>query len=214
MTDTPASALSDLRVLDLTDLTGAMCAKLMGDMGADVMKIEPPGGDPTRKIGPFLDARPGRERSLLYWFYNTSKRGLTLDLHTPDGQALFKRLVAKVDVVVESFPPGSLDALGLGYDTLAGLNPRLVLTSITPFGSSGPYADYASSDTVAQALGGMVYVNGFPDDPSAAGTRPASLPQRRVFCRYRNHVGAVGARRDRPGPVGRYQPARGRSRRG
>ena len=91
MTDTPASALSDLRVLDLTDLKGAMGAKLMGDMGADVIKIEPPGGDPTRKIGPFLDARPGHERSLLYWFYNTSKRGLTLDLHTPAGQALFKR---------------------------------------------------------------------------------------------------------------------------
>ena len=169
MTDTPASALSDLRVLDLTDLTGAMCAKLMGDMGADVMKIEPPGGDPTRKIGPFLDARPGHERSLLYWFYNTSKRGLTLDLHTSAGQALFKRLVAKVDVVVESFPPGSLDSLGLGYDTLADLNPRLVLTSITPFGQNGPYADYTSSDTVAQALGGMVYVNGFPDQPPLRG---------------------------------------------
>lgn len=169
MIDTPASALSDLRVLDLTDLKGALCAKLMGDMGADVVKIEPPNGDPTRHIGPFLDAGQDGRPSLLYCFYNTSKRGVTLDIHRPAGQALFKRLVPHVDVVVESFPPGTLDALGLGYDILAGLNPRLVLTSITPFGQSGPYATYKSSDTVAEALGGMVYVNGFPDEPPLRG---------------------------------------------
>ncbi len=169
MTDTPASALSDLRVLDLTDLKGALCAKLMGDMGADVVKIEPPDGDPTRHIGPFLGTRQDGRPSLLYCFYNTSKRGVTLDIRRPAGQALFKRLATHVDVVLESFPPGTLDTLGLGYDVLAGLNPRLVLTSITPFGQSGPYANYKSSDTVAEALGGMVYVNGFPDEPPLRG---------------------------------------------
>ncbi len=167
--DTPASALSDLRVLDLTDLKGALCAKLMGDMGADVIKVEPPDGDPTRDIGPFLDANQANRRSLLYCFYNTSKRGITLDVHKPAGHALFQRLVTNVDVVIESFPPGSLDKLGLGYEVLARLNPRLVLTSITPFGQSGPYADYKSSDTVAEALGGMMYINGFPDEPPLRG---------------------------------------------
>ena len=208
--DTPASALSDLRVLDLTDLRGALCAKLMGDMGADVIKIESPDGDPTRDIGPFLDASP--DRSLLYWFYNTSKRGVTLDVHKPAGQALFKRLVTNVDVVIESFPPGTLDRLGLGYDALTRLNPQLVLTSITPFGQSGPYADYKSSDTVAEALGGMVYVNGFPDEPPLRGLGLQAYHSAAFF-------GAIGTMsalwaRDchRPGSVGRYQPARSRGR--
>jgi len=165
MTDTTPAALSDLRVLDLTDLKGALCAKLLGDMGADVIKIEPPGGDPMRAIGPFLNDIPHRDRSLLFWFYNTSKRGLTLDVHQPAGQEIFKQLTAKADVVIESFAPGTLATLGLGYEHLKRLNPKLVLTSISPFGQTGPYRDYKSSDTVAEALGGMIYTNGAADEP-------------------------------------------------
>lgn len=160
----PPAALSDLRVLDLTDIKGALCAKLFGDMGADVIKIEPPGGDEIRTIGPFLDNQPHRNRSLLYWFYNTSKRGVTLDLQKSAGQEIFKQLVMKADVIVESFTPGTLTQWGIGYEQLKQLNPHLVLTSITPFGQTGPYRDYVSSDTVAEALGGMIYTNGFPDD--------------------------------------------------
>jgi len=162
--DTPPTALAGLRILDLTDLKGALCAKLFGDMGADVIKVEPLGGDATRAIGPFLNHHPHRDRSLFFWFYNTSKRGVTLDLYKPEGQALCKKLAAKADVVVESFAPGTMERLGLGYETLKQLNPNLVLTSITPFGQTGPYRDYKSSDTVAEALGGMIYTNGFPDD--------------------------------------------------
>lgn len=165
MREKAPAALSDLRVLDLTALTGALCGKLLGDMGADVIKIEPPDGDATRAIGPFLDGQPHRERSLLFWFYNTSKRGITLDLSQPEGQELFRALATRADVVVESFAPGTLERWGVGYDTLKRLNPRLVLTSITPFGQSGPYRDYRSCDTVAAALGGMLYVNGYPDEP-------------------------------------------------
>ncbi len=164
MSNVPPTALSDLRILDLTDIKGALCAKLFGDMGADVIKIEPPGGDAMRSIGPFLDHTPHHDRSLLYWFYNTSKRGVTLDLQKPGGQELFKQLVTTVDVVIESFAPGTLEKLDLGYEKLKRLNPQLVLTSITPFGQTGPYRDYKSSDTVAEALGGMIYTNGFPDD--------------------------------------------------
>lgn len=163
------AALADLRVLDLTDLKGALCPKLMGDMGADVIKIEPPGGDAMRTIGPFLDGKPHRDRSLLFWFYNTSKRGVTLDLHKPEGQNIFKKLVLQADVIVESFEPGALTRLGLGYETLKQLNPQVVLTSITPFGQTGPYRDYKSSDTIAEALGGMIYVNGAPEEPPLRG---------------------------------------------
>ncbi len=177
------TALSGLRILDLTDLKGAMCAKLFGDMGADVIKIEPPEGDATRRIGPFLDGQPRprgnvssprhemrdtfplSDRSLLFWFYNTSKRGITLDLNQPAGQELAKRLVETADVLVESAAPGTLARLGLGYDELKQLNPHLVLTSITPFGQTGPYQAYRSSDMVAEALGGMIWTNGFPDEP-------------------------------------------------
>jgi len=165
MIDITPAALSDLRVLDLTDLKGALCAKLLGDMGADVIKIEPPEGDTTRTIGPFLDGVPHRDRSLLFWFYNTSKRGITLDVRQPAGREIFTQLAAKADVIIESFPPGTLASLGLGYDELKRLNPKLVLTSISPFGQTGPYRDYHSSDTVAEALGGMIYTNGAPDEP-------------------------------------------------
>ena len=159
------TALAGLRILDLTDLKGAMCAKLFGDMGADVLKIEPPEGDATRRIGPFLDGQPHLEQSLLFWFYNTSKRGITLDLNQQAGQELAKQLAAKADVLVESAAPGTLARLGLGYDELKQLNPNLVLTSITPFGQTGPYQSYRSSDIVAEALGGMIWTNGFPDEP-------------------------------------------------
>ncbi len=159
------TALAGLRILDLTDLKGSLCTKLFGDMGADVIKIEPPEGDATRRIGPFLDGKPHPERSLLFWFYNTSKRGITLDLNQQAGQELVKQLAAKVDVLVESAAPGTLARLGLGYDELKQLNPNLVLTSITPFGQTGPYQAYRSSDMVAEALGGMIWTNGFPDEP-------------------------------------------------
>ena len=159
------TALAGLRILDLTDLKGAMCAKLFGDMGADVIKIEPPEGDAMRRIGPFLDGQPHPDRSLLFWFYNTSKRGITLDLDQHAGQELAKQLATKADVLVESAAPGTLARLGLGYDELKQLNPNLVLTSITPFGQTGPYQAYRSSDMVAEALGGMIWTNGFPDEP-------------------------------------------------
>ena len=159
------TALAGLRILDLTDLKGALCAKLFGDMGADVIKIEPPEGDATRRLGPFLDGQPHPDRSLLFWFYNTSKRGITLDLNQPASQEVVKQLAAQADVLIESATPGTLARLGLGYDELKQTNPNLVFTSITPFGQTGPYRAYRSSDMVAEALGGMLWTNGFPDEP-------------------------------------------------
>src|SRR5262249_15307525 len=123
--DTLAGPLAGLRVLELADETGQFCGKLMGDLGADVVKIEPPGGAPCRSGGAFVDDIPHPDRSLAFWYYNTSKRGITLDLARADGAALFRRLAADADVVLETFRPGHLASLGLGHETLRAQNDGL-----------------------------------------------------------------------------------------
>ncbi len=155
-------ALSGLRVLDLSDHRGALCGRLLADMGADVIKVEPPGGDAARRIGPFLDDQPHPDRSLFFWFYNLNKRSLTLDLAHSRGAEMMLRLAASADIVIESWTPGRLDELGIGWDALHRANPALILCSIAPFGQTGPYRDFNADDTMLEALGGMLYVNGFP----------------------------------------------------
>src|SRR5205823_7553071 len=130
--------LAGLRILELADEKGQFCGKLLGDLGADVIKIEPPDGEATRRVGPFLDDIPHPERSLSFWHYNTSKRGITLNLETADGCQLFRRLATTADVILETFPPGLLSALGLGYDSLREQHPRLIMCALTPFGQTGP----------------------------------------------------------------------------
>jgi len=157
--------LGPYRVLDLSDEKGVMCGKLLADLGADVIKVEPPGGDPMRHIGPFYHDEADPEKSL-YWFtFNTNKRSITLDITTAEGQQIFKRLVKTADFVIECFPPGYLDRLGLGYSVLSELNPRLIVTSITPFGQTGPYRDYKAYDIVGIAMGGLMYLVGEPERP-------------------------------------------------
>jgi len=129
-------SLGPRRVLELADESGSYCGKLLADMGADVIKIERPGGDSTRQIPPLLPDRPQRDASLFFLYMNTSKRGVTLDIARPEGRALFKRLAGTADLVIETFPPGYLDELGLGYADLKRQNPGLVLTSITGFGQT------------------------------------------------------------------------------
>ena len=158
-------ALSGRRVLELADETGVYCGKLLADMGADVLKIERPGGDATRELPPFWQDRPGPDHGLFFLYMNTSKRGLTLDLAQPEGQALFRRLAATADLVLETMPPGRLDELGVGQESLRKTRPSLVVTSITGFGQNGPYRDYRSDDLVASALGGAMYVTGAAEDP-------------------------------------------------
>ena len=157
--------LSDYRILDLTDHKGIYCAKVLADLGADVIKIEKPGGDATRNIGPFYKDIPHPEKSLYWWAYNTSKRGITLNLETADGKDIFRRLVKTADAVVESFPPGYMDSLGLGYSALSEINPGIIMTSITPFGQTGPHKDWKATDLVGWALAGQAYVTGDDDRP-------------------------------------------------
>ena len=155
--------LSLYRVLDLTDEKGLFCGKLLGDLGADVIKIEKPGGDPARNIGPFYHDEVDPEKSLFWFAHNTSKRGITLGIEEAEGQETFKKLVKGADIVIESFPPGYLDKLGLGYSALEKVNPALIMVSITPFGQTGPYRDYKAPDIVAWATGGKMYPYGDVD---------------------------------------------------
>lgn len=157
--------LGDIRVLDLSDEKGVYCTKLLADLGADVIRIEPPGGHPMRKMGPFVRDEAHPEKSLHWFHFNTSKRGITLDLKNSDGKELFRRLANTADVIVETYRPGYLDRLGLGYEKLKENNPRLIMTSITPFGQTGPYRYFEGSDLIAQAMGGLMYPAGFPDAP-------------------------------------------------
>lgn len=157
--------LSPYRVLDLTGEDGWLCGKILGDLGADVVKVEPPGGDSARYKGPFYHDEDDPEKSLSWFAYNANKRGITLDLDARAGQDLLRRLASEADFVVESFSPGDLDARGIGYSVLCALNPRLVFTSITPFGQTGPYAKYRGSDLQATALSGFLSLVGKPGKP-------------------------------------------------
>jgi len=179
--------LSSCRALDLTDEKGFLCGKILADLGVDVIKVEPPGGDLSRRMGPFWHDTPDPEKSL-YWFaYNSNKRGITLDIKMNDGKQIFKELVKKSDFVIESFPPGHMENLGIGYYALSGLKREIVLTSITPFGQSGPYRDYQASDIVAMGMAGELYLTGDSDRPPVN----ISIPQAWLHAGADAAVGAM-----------------------
>ncbi len=156
--------LDDVTVIDLTqDAAGPFATRLLADYGADVIKIEPPGGDPARMLPPFHQDEPGLERSGLFLFLNTNKRSVVLDLEAEADRARLLELVASADAVVENFPPGTMERLGLGYEALRAANPRVVLTSLSNFGQDGPYRDYAGSDLTLYAMGGPMIASGDVD---------------------------------------------------
>lgn len=159
-----AAALEGIRVVELADgIAGPFCGKMFADFGADVLKIEPHGGDPTRAMGPFPDGVPDPEASGVFRWLNANKRGAILDAADSQDRARIAELCASADVVIESFAPGFMESAGLGYGELDRANPRVVLVSITPFGQSGPWRDYPATDLTLYAASGLGYVNGFPD---------------------------------------------------
>ena len=182
--------LSPYRVLDLTDEKGLYCGKLMGDLGADVIKIERPGGDPARNIGPFYHDEVDPEKSLFWFAFNTSKRGITLDIEKAKGQELFQKLAKGADFVIESFPPGYMEKLGLGYSALEKLNSGVIMVSITPFGQTGPYKDYKGPDIVTWAMGGNMLRFGDADRPPVRISHPC---QAYLHGAGEAAVGAMGA---------------------
>ncbi|MPZ14323.1 MAG: hypothetical protein GEU73_07840 [Chloroflexi bacterium] len=157
--------LGGFRVLDLADEKGLPCTRFLADLGADVIKVERPGGDSTRARPPFSEDLPHAERSLYFLHWNANKRGITLNLKEPDGQALFRELVRRADVVVETSQPGTMDRRGLGFAALQAVNPRVVMTSISVFGQTGPYRDYKGNELIGFALGGVMALSGEPHGP-------------------------------------------------
>ena len=194
MTSQMAGPLSGLRVLELTGEHAQFCGKLMADLGADVIKVEPPGGQGTREVGPFLDDEAGPERSLYFWHYNTSKRGITLDITKPEGQEVFRKLAATAGLVLESFTAGYLPSLGLGYDSLSADNSGLIMCSVTPFGQDGPWRDYQTSDLLHLAAGGQMASSGYDveDVPDAPPIAPGGGNAWHIASHY-SYIAIMGA---------------------
>ena len=160
--------LSDIQIVELTyGASGSFCAKILADQGADTIKIEPPGwGDSARHEPPFVNGAPDFDGSTTFLAFNTNKKGITLDVSQPEGRNLFLRLIDSTDVLIESYPPGTLDHLDLGYAKLVITNPKLILVSLTYFGQYGPKSSYNGNDLVSQATGGYLHaVTGSADKP-------------------------------------------------
>jgi crotonobetainyl-CoA:carnitine CoA-transferase CaiB-like acyl-CoA transferase len=172
-----AGFLSHVKVLELGDEKGEFCGKLLAGAGADVIKVEPPGGGATRSIGPFYHDEPDAERSLYFWHFNFGKRGVTLDLKAPQGRDIVRDLLAQTTVVIDSLPLDTLENLGLGWEELQNLNPGLVYLRITPFGRSGPWRDYKANDLVHMALGGEMMQCGYDPKPDLTYDTPPISPQ-------------------------------------
>jgi len=175
--------LSPYRVVDLTTERGLLCGQILGDLGADVIQVEPPGGSPARRLGPFVDDGPHPDRSLFWWAQTRNKRSITLALDDPAGRDVLMQLVAGADFVIESDDPGVQAARGLGFDDVARVNPRCVYVSITPFGQDGPRAHWADSDLVLLAASGPLLLTGDAD------RAPIRLPVAQAYL----HAGAEAA---------------------
>ncbi len=184
-----AGALEGVRVLDLSGELGQYCGKLMGDQGADVIKVEPPAGDGVRRLGPFYEDVESIERSLYWHAMNTSKRAITLELETVRGREILHRLFATADIVVESFAPGTMAGWGMEFDCLQRQYPGLIMVSVTPFGQTGPYRDLCGTELEASALGGFLAVCGDLDRPPLR----ISQPQVPLFASINAYTGAMMA---------------------
>src|SRR5437773_3552274 len=170
-------ALTGIRVIELADEQAEYCGLTLAGLGADVIKVEPPGGSPTRRIGPFYQDREDPERSLFFWQYNRGKRSILLDLRQRDDRDRFSSLIASADVVLESTPRGELDGYGLGASTLMKQHPTLIVARVTPFGDHGPWADFKGSDLIHLALGGVMMNCGYDPAPDGKYDLPPIAPQ-------------------------------------
>jgi crotonobetainyl-CoA:carnitine CoA-transferase CaiB-like acyl-CoA transferase len=163
------SPLSGVRVVEVADESGAYAGKLLADLGADVIKVEPPGNDPARAVGPFHEDAPDPNRSLFFWHYNANKRSVVLDLDAEADRERLSALLDAADVLLQTGTPAALARLGLDHTTLAPRHPRLIVAAVGPFGQTGPYREWRSCDLVGQAMGGMAFVNGHPGTPPLRG---------------------------------------------
>ncbi len=195
--------LTDLRVIEICGPLGQYAGKMLADMGADVIKVEPPAGSESRTIGPFVKDIAGPNRSLNFWYHNTNKRSVVLDIaDSAEDRATFSKLAASADIVLEDNEPGWLAALGLGFPQLSAGNPKLIMCAITPFGQTGPWAHWKSSDLVSLALGGPMAMNGYSvgDLPGAPPVRGHGDQGYNTACQFALHgILAALFHRDRRG---------------
>jgi len=196
--------LSPYRVLDLTDHRGQLGGHILAMLGAEVILVEPPGGSPARQVGPFAGEEPGLERSLQFWAHNRGKRSVVIDIDTPEGREQLLELVAGADVLIENEPPGAMVARGLDHPALAAVNDALVHVSITPFGATGPKADWASTDLTLQAASGCLSLTG---DKDRAPLRLAPAPQAWYHAAAEGAQAALIALYERENRSGRGQHA-------
>jgi crotonobetainyl-CoA:carnitine CoA-transferase CaiB-like acyl-CoA transferase len=197
----PEGPLSGIHVVDFsTVVSGPLCAQILGDLGADVIKVETPRGDTTRMMGPFRGAL-----GAVFSQVNRNKRSVTVDLKKPEGLEVAQRLAKRADIVIENFRPGVMERLGIGYETLAAANPGLVYVAISGFGPEGPYSTLPAYDTVIQGLSGFMQIQGEADDPKlvrgiaadkTSGLTAAYAAIAALFARERN--GGRGQRVDIP----------------
>ncbi|MGZ8264664.1 MAG: CoA transferase, partial [Burkholderiales bacterium] len=170
-------ALAGLRVIELADEQAEYCGLTLAGLGAEVIKVEPPGGSPTRRIGPFYEDREDPERSLFFWQYNRGKRSVVLDLNDAKDRERLRSLVASADVLLESTPRGELERLGLSADALMKASPALIVARVSPFGDDGPWADFKACDLVHLALGGVMMNCGYDPAPDGKYDLPPIAPQ-------------------------------------
>jgi len=196
MTDQPpvplphsTGPLAGYRVIDFADEKGQLCARLLAELGADVIKVEPREGDPTRHNGPFFRGEQGPDTSLYWWVMNAGKRSVTCELRLAPGRELAAKLVDRADIVIETFPPGESARYGLDYPTLSTRNPGIIVVSITNFGQTGPYRDYLATDIVGSAMGGQMFLNG----DEAHGPVRTTAPQAYAQVNVQAAVGAMVA---------------------
>ena len=187
--DKDSMALGPYKALDLTEGGYNWCGKVLADLGADVIKVEPPGGSPTRYHWPLYPGQEEPDRSWFWESYCFNKRGITLDIRKPEGAGLLKKLASDVDFLMISSGQGYMESLGLGYEELSKDNPRLVMASMTPFGESGPYSGYKATDLVSWAMGGMAYISGDSDRPPVR----ISFPQAELHAGAQAVVGSMCA---------------------
>jgi benzylsuccinate CoA-transferase BbsE subunit len=193
------SLLDGFTALDLTGQEGQFTGRILADLGMRVIKVEPPEGDAVRHLGPFKDDVVDPETSLAFTFLNGGKESVTLDITSADGRELLLGLVEHADVLLESFAPGFLDAIGLGADVLQARNPALVISSITPFGQDGPRASYLATDIVGVAMGGLMFISGDPQLPPVKPPETQAFYYGSVFAAYGVLLALFGRGQDGPG---------------
>ena len=200
MAEIASGPLQGIRVVDLSDEKGAHCTKLLADLGADVIKVEPPEGDRLRFKPPFKDDRPDPETSLHFAFYHANKRGITLDLRRPESRPALRKLVGSADILVESFTPLEAKAKGVSGAALRRYSPGLIHCSVTSFGKTGPYRNFRSTHLTSHALGGGMYSQGRPEGP------PVTIPGNQMYDVAGIHAayGILVALRNRPVVGGQF----------